>query len=297
LGTSGPFVEHVRRFWALHPRVQTWYHGKLVFVNSAGLRGREIPRKDPSELRILLLGDSCVFGHGVEQEQTIDRRLEQRLGPLWSTPVRVMNGGIPGYSSFQGVDLMREISPTVQPDILVVAYGYADRSRDVIPDHVRNPGPPVAWLREIFWKSRLYRLLRQRLLVNDTSIRDQPLVLMPGVNEGLVQRVSPHQMVENLVALSREAREARLVIYVALPWRDSNAPRDAYADAVREASTQVGTSHFLDFNETWARKFNDNERTNLFLDSIHPNGAGCKQLADDLAELMVRHYAAVNSGR
>jgi len=58
--------------------------------------------------KILLLGDSCTFGARVMDKDTFGEVLEQTL-PNTS----VINLGVPGYTSFQGLQALREPRPTV----------------------------------------------------------------------------------------------------------------------------------------------------------------------------------------
>ena len=44
-----------------------------------GLRDRDYGPKLPDEYRVLLIGDSFTFGHGLETEETISRQLEDYL--------------------------------------------------------------------------------------------------------------------------------------------------------------------------------------------------------------------------
>src|SRR5262245_62199699 len=74
--------------WALRPRSEQHsvhtdrgldYH---IGVNSLGLRDRERPRaRHPGVQRVLFLGDSIVFGAGVESAQRCSDVLETLLGP------------------------------------------------------------------------------------------------------------------------------------------------------------------------------------------------------------------------
>ena len=48
-------------------------------TNSLGLRDREIGPKAPESVRILGLGDSYAFGHGVSLEETYVKQLESSL--------------------------------------------------------------------------------------------------------------------------------------------------------------------------------------------------------------------------
>ena len=60
------------------PMLQPGYRGTLqiggdgpnvVAINRLGLRGPEIGDKQPAEQRVLIVGDSLVFGYGVEGDQ------------------------------------------------------------------------------------------------------------------------------------------------------------------------------------------------------------------------------------
>ena len=62
-------------------------------INSRGLRDREYPYAKPAgRKRCLLLGDSYVFGWGVEANETAAKVMEARLAG-----VEVINGGCPGW--------------------------------------------------------------------------------------------------------------------------------------------------------------------------------------------------------
>lgn len=66
-------------------------HGNFVKVNEFGMRGEEVrPRAD--QLRVLLLGDSIVFGtYRVGQDQLISTSLEPELARLTGRDVEVLN--------------------------------------------------------------------------------------------------------------------------------------------------------------------------------------------------------------
>jgi lysophospholipase L1-like esterase len=86
------------------------------------MRGPSIGARAPGELRILVLGDSFVFGHGVADEETIPARLQARLGAELDSPVMVGNAGVAGHGT-------RDMSSSLarhedfRPD-LVVAITY-----------------------------------------------------------------------------------------------------------------------------------------------------------------------------
>ena len=90
-------------------------------------------------LRIACIGDSWTFGMNVEQDQTYPARLEALLNARRPTSgVEVMNFGVLGYSSFQGLQLLKTRVLDLQPDVVVIGFGMNDsdvagyRDRDVL---------------------------------------------------------------------------------------------------------------------------------------------------------------------
>lgn len=91
-----------------------------VKLNRLGLRSPEVPPvKGPREKRVLALGDSQVFGQGVEGEETFPNVLAQRLGRSLGAPVLGGNAGMPGNGiADQRRDLLRYKS-TFEPDVVL----------------------------------------------------------------------------------------------------------------------------------------------------------------------------------
>lgn len=280
---QGFFIEHPLRFWALRPGTDGNFDGGRVRVNSLGLRGAEIPaEKEPGEVRILLLGDSCVFSDEVDQSRALDAALERELRARTGLPVRVINGGCPGYSSFQGTWLVRDVADEVDADLVVPAYFYADASRDFAPDHVRLPPPPLDRLREILWSSGLYRALRRGWLDSGDTIDLSHERLRPPT--GTVARVPPDRMTENLERLVRDSGAER-ALFLLLPSRTPQAAKgDPHREAVARAVRETPGADLLDLQLGWPGHEDPEDLRRLFLDDIHLSGRGCAQLAKDLAD-------------
>jgi lysophospholipase L1-like esterase len=93
--------------------------------NDQGFRGPELTReRQPGVLRLFAIGDSNTLGWagvgGPNWPAVIDRLLHQA-----GHEAEVVNGGVWGYSSFQGVRRLREVL-VFQPDIVLVSYGSND---------------------------------------------------------------------------------------------------------------------------------------------------------------------------
>ena len=70
---------------------------------------------------ILLIGDSCTYGLKVPSEATFGALLEEKL-----TDVQVVNLAVPGYSTYQGVEVLKD-SLTLNPDLIIASFSFNDR--------------------------------------------------------------------------------------------------------------------------------------------------------------------------
>lgn len=101
-----------------------WEHPEfkmLVKTNSLGLReDREFG--DKQALRILVLGDSFVFGLGVQRSETFEAVLEQRLSTQLGQAVEVINAGVPGYGTCHERLVLEDLLPKLQPDLVLLCF-------------------------------------------------------------------------------------------------------------------------------------------------------------------------------
>ncbi len=137
--------------WALPASSTLLWLGQRVTTNSLGLRGHE-PRAEadfredapavagtagpssPTPWRILVTGDSTVFGHGVPDRQTMPQNLENLLRE--DLFVDVQNGGVPGYTCVQSRRLVHRISQSFPPDLLLVYSMHSDRRVALSQDQI-----------------------------------------------------------------------------------------------------------------------------------------------------------------
>lgn len=108
-------------FWRQKSRLDVVFQGARVKTNSAGYRNKEIPG-EKNKTRIVCLGASPTFGWGVEQDKAYPRVLEQLLKENSATNVEVINAGMIGYTSCQGVLLLKNEILKLAPDIITVSY-------------------------------------------------------------------------------------------------------------------------------------------------------------------------------
>lgn len=126
-----PFEPHGYRLWP--SRTVTYRYPRdaprtlTLTSNRDGFRsGRELDQPDDRP-RLLILGDSFVFGQGVEAEERFTNQLESR-GPGW----RVDNLGMTGYGADLMVMALEHVVERARPDAVLLCM-YTDDFRRVFP--------------------------------------------------------------------------------------------------------------------------------------------------------------------
>lgn len=150
-----------------------------VSLNSRGFRGPDFAaEKPPGTFRILCIGDSWTFGANVDQAAAYPQRLETRLGQEFpDARFQVLNLGVMGYSSFQGLELLRRTGMEFEPDFVLIGFGMNDGLvvgwRD--KDHVRPPAGGATSIRHALGRIEMVKLVRYvwtRLRYQPWSIGD-----------------------------------------------------------------------------------------------------------------------------
>jgi lysophospholipase L1-like esterase len=92
-----------------------------VTTNALGMRGAAATReKEPGVYRILVVGDSFAFGHGVEDWEAFPARLQAELTEQ-GLRVEVLNAGVPGWSTDSYFVYLREHGFALDPDLVIIA--------------------------------------------------------------------------------------------------------------------------------------------------------------------------------
>jgi len=112
--------------YRLRPGVQTTYVGAPVRVNALGFRGPEVAvTPAPGVRRILVLGDSVVFGQGVREDETVSAVVARSLASR-TAPVEVINAGVPGYDTTAELRLLALAGMPLHPSSVVVGMSLND---------------------------------------------------------------------------------------------------------------------------------------------------------------------------
>jgi lysophospholipase L1-like esterase len=115
--------------YRLRPGVEVRVRHFTVRVNRLGLRGPETtPRPAPGRRRILALGDSVVYGEGLDEADTFPVLLERELAAAaGDVPApEVLNGAAPGYNTEVEAAFLREIGLGLAPDALLLGVSLND---------------------------------------------------------------------------------------------------------------------------------------------------------------------------
>jgi len=119
--------------WRNRPGVETDFESPEfrvhVRINDLGLRGAPVPKSPPSgRRRVLLVGDSFVFGWGVEEEQTFAAELVRLLPEL-----ETVSMGVAGYGTDQELIWLRREGLALRPDLVVACFYINDLIDNVSP--------------------------------------------------------------------------------------------------------------------------------------------------------------------
>ncbi|OGG03294.1 hypothetical protein A2W14_02820 [Candidatus Gottesmanbacteria bacterium RBG_16_37_8] len=117
-------------------------------LNSQGYRGREFsPEKRPGVKRILVLGDSVTFGHGVADEFTYPFQTEKILHNDSLENIEVINAGYAaGFSPDSYYLYLKERGLKLKPDIVLIGLFVLNDINDfseTVWEKIDNEGLPL----------------------------------------------------------------------------------------------------------------------------------------------------------
>jgi lysophospholipase L1-like esterase len=244
-------------------------------VNSLSLRGPALGPKLPGERRLMTLGDSSVFGFGVEEDAVFGAVASARLS------MTSVNGGTPGYTSVQALQTLQDVGAQVQPDIVVVATLWSDLFQTDAPIEraggQQNP-------------SALYRLSTRVLA---------PWLPAPAVGwlegeqgapalgrEARVGLDRYRQTLDELVSTSRRLGATPVILILPAPADLDTEALPPTISAYRDELRSVGERHGLMVIDGPA-VFHDSGATNAdFYDQVHPSASGHQKLGEALARAL-----------
>ncbi|HZL99855.1 MAG TPA: GDSL-type esterase/lipase family protein, partial [Planctomycetota bacterium] len=226
-----------------------------IRLNSLGLRGPEPGPPRPGELRVLCLGDSFVFGHGVTAEEAFPHVLQERLAARLGRPVTAGNAGVPGYGTVEQLHCLRRIGPAFGPSIVVCTLYLGN---DFVDDRVLNKHVEGGYSVTGQWAALMRRSPRARLAFHSRAwLRLELLLLEAGWPWALQPGASPEEQ-EAFAGFPRRADPnqcmAGLFMDVIDPARSWDEQRPApvvprvlarTADSLRAIVAEAGAARVL----------------------------------------------------
>ena len=305
-------------FWKLLPNLDTVSNGVRIRTNRIGLRDTDIRAKRSDEFRILSLGESTTFGHGVENEQTYSALLQDMLAEAeFDHSIRVINAGVSGYTSFQSLQFLKQSSPNLNLDMVLFYHELNDflpssiRTNDFMSAVPRSGSATDesglmctdrqyyrshnrAAHRELMSLSAIYRsinFLVSRRAIEALQTQNAQQMMMPNVMTpaGLRQlelpsRVSAEERKEIMEELLAHCRRNEIQLVMIHPaYRDSKR----HACDLTRFCQRNSVPMFAAFDSLHADTEQDDQ---LYLDSAHPNPEGHRRVARDLAEMLTSQH-------
>lgn len=192
------------RWRITHPEYQVVYA-----INADGFRDekRHVVPKPPGLIRVLLLGDSFTFGHGVNYDETwavlAERELERR-----GEPVGLVKAGIQGSDTRSALALLRELAPRYDPDLVVIGFLINDLYTNRPPDQWAEATADV--FRESDDGGPMHLLvLARRLITSSDAMYARLYISAPGRGEYLQRPLGaePREKVAVTEALFAELKQ------------------------------------------------------------------------------------------
>jgi len=109
-----------RNLLTVSPRTDALLFGYETHINSLGVRDREpeLP-KPPGRFRILLLGDSMVFGQGVAQQDMVGEVVRNELS---APDLDLLSAGVPGWNTLSEEQFLAKNQSVIDPDLVLLLY-------------------------------------------------------------------------------------------------------------------------------------------------------------------------------
>ncbi|MBN1234381.1 MAG: SGNH/GDSL hydrolase family protein [Candidatus Coatesbacteria bacterium] len=223
------YTIHHKYFWIFEPNTTMGVNNpvikKEIKINNIGFRGEDWKPDDiEKRLRIMFLGDSCVFGWNIE----VDNIADKIVAHFKEENPYIFQGGVPGYSSFQIRQVFDDWAPKVKPHYVIIYVG----TNDVLP-RVNKADSEIYQDDINFWKRMtIFRLSYIFALIQDMQYRKRVSKLTSNYydyydpwikkNPG---RVSLNESRDNISYIVRKTLEANAIPIILTRQGDFIKPR------------------------------------------------------------------------
>lgn len=269
--------DNLKVMYELLPNLNTVFGHKRLITNSDGMRdAREYPvSRLPNSIRVVGLGDSGMFGWGVDLDEDYMSVLEANLNLREDgTTYEVLNMAVPGYNTQLELEALRHKGVKYKPDIVIIGWCENDYSL------------PFFLLEKENYRRRdvsfLYNLLFRRAVLknNETQVAtgfalrdlrefDRERVVSELTTGSDIDRV--RQALAELRALS-EQEGFKLLVFGPM--------KEIIRDLCREVGVPYSSTHDLIPEGTYPNEY--------LVYWMHPNKDGHRVLAKHLEDDLVK---------
>jgi len=288
--------------WILKPG----FSSQRLNINSLGYRGEEFKKeKQKGTVRIVMFGDSCVFGSFLRDSETLPRKLESGLQER-GVAAQVINAGVPGYGSGHVLAKLQHDIVDLDPDVVILSAGWNDFFYFYPGDpQYRRPADDT-------FNRCLEHSYVLKLMVKIVYQKIRPL-LESGDSLPLYQNYVPVQFIRNYrTIVDFLYQQDSLVVCLTLPSALGDDHVDAYRDRLAYPFFTTDTTCMRALWEVYnahirkiagedvfdlARVIRAREREGeLFVDTHHFNPEGAQVAAQLLCDHLVRSGKFVARG-
>lgn len=232
-------------------------------------------------LRIVAYGDSNTDGpdRGGWTELLTEALAERTTGA-----VEVLNAGVTGYSSHQGLLRFRQQVSELEPDIVLVSFGWNDLATPMGPPDRAFVAPPAWRLAVERTALRFESFLALRRLLLDRRSAAPP-------SASAEHRVPMADYAENLLAFHRLAQEhGAIAVFLTRPYRLPTATLEAaegwrrQVPAYNRLLLELAREHGILAVDVQSA-FENAER--FFVDECHFDPAGHARMAELVSEALI----------
>jgi|GEM_PF-1864959 len=241
MGRPDPVFHHL---YPANVKVEEMFAGfpTSFSTNNQRLRGKEyLLHKSKETYRILIFGDSFVFGTAVNDNETFCYLLEEELNSgLVNKRYEVINCGIVSYSPLLEYLLLKEKMIKYSPDLVMLFYNFSDlqedtvysrhakydKSREIIacnPFYVNNHPDYILLLRKNFYFfSYIYNKLSKSLRkIGIVGLKDYLLCSLQGksVKELIMRKPTVRSVELDAYFIFRENTDKGIIQYY---WKNSS---------------------------------------------------------------------------
>lgn len=282
-----------------YPPGSHYERGVTVNINELGLRGPAVVQPKPADtVRLYSTGDSSIFGFGVEDSETFTTVTARRLNEGGaSSTVEPIIGAIPGYSTFQSINLYNLRGHKADPDLFVIANLWSDNNfdsfvdKEVMAESMGFGASLSSRLRSLLAGSAVFRVLDWRLRVKGSIAKVKKVGWMQQSRGQLgPRRVEINDYAANLERLVSMAKSVNADAVFVLPANNEDlAPEVSdkawtpYRQVMRDTAARHGAP-LVDVPSLFQQS--GLSREDLFLDEMHPTVAGHRIMGEALAQAL-----------